>query len=352
MPYETGTASSPTDLLQKIGAFISSHGWTIDSSIAAGYWDGTGGPGWRLHAHRGSVYAHFRAVVNEAWENTSHIALNIVGFQGSPTYRWSGIGIVVGNGYNGANLWRDQPGVPVGCVNLLPVGAGMSLPQGAISWYHFFADATGDNIAIVIEKTAGIFTRMEWGTSLKKLGAWTGGAYFGAALGGYSMGYPPAGVNQPGFVYSACLPGVLNSSHYSAFCVQANVDAFSGHWAALWAAGGTEDGYGYTGQHIMTGSTYNINAGQYTPEYIELAKRLTSSMSGQSLFLPIRVFAERGLVASGEWSLIGTVPNIYASNACSKGFSPAGLYTWGSDQYRVFPGPTDAPHLGYAIKVV
>ncbi len=351
MPYETGTASSPADLLQKIGTFISSHGWTIDSSVVAGYWDGTGGPGWRLHAHRGVVYVNLRAAVNESYESAVHADTTIVGFRASPAYRYSGIDISVGTGYNGANLWRDQPGVPVGCTNLWPVGSGMQLPQGAISWYHFFADATGDNIIVVVEKTAGVFTHLFWGTSLKKLGTWTGGPYFGAAIHGYSVGADPNTAHH-GLLWSAVCPGTNSTSWSSAFCVRIDVDTWIGKWASNADGSVGYDAYGYTGWRLLSCATFDISCHSNVPEYGEMLKRLTSSMSGQSVFLPIRILAERNAVSSGEWSFIGTIPNIFCSNACDKGFAPAGLYSWGSDQYRVFPGPVNATHLGYAVKVV
>jgi hypothetical protein len=220
----------------------------------------------------------------------------------------------------------------------------MQLPQGAISWYHFFADAAGDNIMVVVEKTANVFTNMYWGTSLLKLGSWTGGPYFGGAVQGYYLATSPTS-DSPGFLQSARCPGCFSAGSPFTF-VRVDVDSFTGKWVGM---DNTTNGYsGYTGK-IGASCVCDSPTNSLAPSYIKYIDRLTYVMTGQSLLLPIRLLVSRD---AGGMSFIGSIPNVFASNACVKGFTPATLYNWGPDQYRIFPGPSSNPGLGFAVKQV
>lgn len=336
MAWQSGTATSPADLLQKIAAFIAANGWTQDSSIADG-------AGWRLHAHKGAVYVNIRASVNESSSTSAftdkYTAAN-----------WSGMCLYLGSGYSGASSWRDQVGGPKNAATPAnTVGTAVSLPQGAITGYQFFADATGDNIVVVVEKTSGIFTHMGWGTSLQKMGTFTGGQYIFASNGGY---YIPqsAATNGPGYALSATCPGAGDSMDTSTPCVfvRADVDAFTGKWVGIGTT--TVGAQGYTGK-VGSSCVHPMGTPVYSraPGYTGLDSRVTNSMTGQSLLLPVRITVARD---TGGNSFIGALPSIFQSNACSKGFSPGAQYLWGADTYRVFPGPSSNPQYGFAVKQV
>jgi hypothetical protein len=225
----------------------------------------------------------------------------------------------------------------------------MVLPQGAIAGYHFFADSTGDNIVVVVEKTSGIFAHCGWGTSLNKLGTWTGGPYFFGSTAGYAISYNQAALN-PGFAYSAETPGISGDPRdvsYSTTFIRADVDAFTGKWIGV---GSTTTGYaGYTGK--VGRSIVPVNDGTLNglPSYSDYYNRLTSKMTGQSLMLPVRLLVDRD---TGGSSFVGSLPNIFLCNAWDKGYTAAAEYLWGTDTYMVFPGPQNFPGLGYAIKKV
>lgn len=327
MAYQNGTAISPADLLQKLAVFLTANGWTQDLSVADG-------AGWRLHAHKGGVFINLRAAINEAQASL---------FDGVYTYPWSGIALYGGTGFTPGNTWKTQPGGPLGNGTASVVGAGSPMASGAISGYHFFADITGDTIVAVIEKTAGVFTHFGWGSSLEKLGTWTGGPYFFAALDGYWMSYNYAS-QDAGCQYSALCPGSARTNPNT--FVRVDVDAFTGKWVGL---GDETTGFrGYTGKR---GSSCWVWSGTSAgaPSYARLNERCTNALNGQSLLLPIRFTVERD---AGGYSFIGSLPHIFLTNACAKGFTPATVYPWGTDQYMVFPGPANGVHGGFAVKKV
>lgn len=338
MAYQNGTATSPTDLLQKLATFLVANGWTQDASASDA-------SGWRFHAHKGTTYINIRSVVNE-----NSTAANFA--DKYTTGAFSAWLLYAGDGYSGAADWRSQSGGPRNVTTPAnTVGVAMLLPQGAVSGYHFFTDATNDNVVVVVEKSASIFVHCGWGASINKMGTFTGGQYFFASSAGYQAQYDQGGA-YAGRAYSAQCPGVFNDPYtgpYSTIFIRADVDAFTGKWITF---GATTTGYNhYTGKTGYSCLRANESTDLYSaaPSYGSYLRRLTSQMTGQSLLLPIRFTVARDTIGN---SFLGDLPNIFLCNAVAKGFTPATLYSWGTDQYRVFPGPQDHPHMGFAVKQV
>ena len=330
MAYQTGTATSPTDLLQKIQAFIAANGWTVD----AGTVDGTG---YRLHAHRGAVYVNLRSAIAE---------LRDAGGTFTPANgnnAFTGINIYTGDGYNAANDWRSQSGGPLGVGTAYNVGNVMPLPAGSIVAYHLFANDAGDHISCVVEKTSGIFTHLGWGVEIEKAGAFAGGQYFFGA-GDIYYYYQTTHV-YPGQALSASTPGChtgysTGSMHYRGY-IKATVDG--GAWVGLGdASTGKTDTFGFCS---ATKYTYqNV----YIPSYRGVHDRAWSTLSNQAIMLPVQFGATR---STGGYSMLGTLPHIYQTNACQRGAAAASEYLWGTDTFMIFPGPENGPD-GYAIRKV
>ena len=137
MAYQTGTASSPIDLVQKMALWLVSIGWTQDMSQAEG-------TGWRAHLHKGAIYVHLRAGMNE----------NV--WQGGQYYSYA-IHLYLSSAFDGSQPWYNQPGnPPLGFQQTYVVGVSMPLMvAGAIQNYYFFSDAA-DNVILVVERTAGL----------------------------------------------------------------------------------------------------------------------------------------------------------------------------------------------------
>jgi len=334
MSYQTGTASNTIDLLQKIGTWLASTGWTIDSSIVRG-------TGWRLHCHKAALYMNFSAGFNEG----GTVAGFINSYGSLNDYL---LALYAGDGYSSGSDWRSQSGGPILTGTANKCGCGCPMPSGAIVAYHFFADSAGDNCVVVIERTAGIFSHMFWGPSLNKIGSWTGGPYFGASLDNYLLGFPVGGgYGTPGLEVSTYPPGL--SKDRAEMYVRADVDTWLNKWVSI-----CQTNTANAGSTGKPGGS-NISTEDATDHGLDIAamvERGTSNLTAQSLLFPIVVGAERD---SAGHSLLGSIPNIFITNACKKGFAAGGEYLWGGDTYKIFPGSTYnavTQHYGFAIKKV
>src|SRR5438477_3589060 len=127
--YQTGTASSPSNLLQTLATWLTAQGWTVNQSA-------TDASGWRLHVSKNSYFMNLRAAMNETIWNTQ----NRAGY---------GIGLYGGTGYSGAAAWNAQAGAPNASGGAIVVGASMNLNSGAIVAYHFLDDGN-DHITVVV----------------------------------------------------------------------------------------------------------------------------------------------------------------------------------------------------------
>lgn len=316
MAYQNGTASSPINLLTQLVTFLAANGWTTDSSVA----DGTSSQGWRAHMHRSGVYANMRACMNESvW----------TGGQGSgPGYA---LALYLGTGYNGANAWDAQAGGPIGSGVSTTVGVGMNLVLGAITGYHFFADATGDNVCVVVENTPGIFRHLGFGVSFLKAGTITGGAYFFGSSSGWGMAAAVSA--SPGSLLTAQTPTAdFDAYSGNTSYLRADVDAFTGKWLSF--GQNTFSGSGYTGKKGWGSCGANFGQPTDIPNYDNFKLRQVSVMNGMANLLPLRIYAERDV--SG-YSLLGSIPGVFFSNGVGLGFSSGSDYVLGADTYKMFP---------------
>lgn len=332
MAYQKGTANDPKDLLQKLAAFLSTNGWTQDMNQAVL-------SGWRLHMHKDSTYIHIRGLVNESADHP-------LGTFGTAI---SGYYLYLGTGFDAGQDWKSQPGSAQGSPGYGMRACGLPSVGGAILAYHFFTtDANNNNVVVVIERAPRIFGHFGWGLSLEKLGAWIGGAYYFGSLGSRYTDFHNQAAG-PGFSNdSSYPPGTLRNDDATVF-VRCDADTFTGKWVGI--TGSLTDYQGYTGRRGESTSWCGAGGpgGGNVPSIGRLQERLTNQLNGQSLLLPIRFAVERG---TGGYSFIGSLPNIYVTNACAKGFTPATQYSWGTDDYIVFPGPNENPSMGFAVRKV
>lgn len=321
--YQTGAATSPTDLLTKLVTFLVANGWTSDASFGEG-------AGWRAHLHNGANYVHMRAAMNEnIWSN----------FGAQAGYS---IGMYVGTAYNGAAAWDNQTtGAPIGIAVSYPMGLSMPLSVGPFVNHYFFTD--GSNVVVVVEKVSGIFDHMGWGASLNKFGTWTGGAYFFASSGGrfaHQADAPP----QNGFDTTSNCPCANQDAHGGGcFFLRADVDSWTGKWIGFTANPGAF--FGTTGKGGMTSvagagaqvpfaSVPIYATGVADPQNFQTLQ--TSQQDGRANLLPIHVYVLRDGTTTGL-SPVGTIPNIYFTNGVGNGFSKGSEYTIGANVYKMFP---------------
>lgn len=328
MSYQHGSATTSTDLLQQLVTWLVGLGWTQDRSAVEG-------SGWTASLHHNANYVHMRAVENEGAKPWN------VNF-GSPHY---GLHMYTGTAFNGSNPFNNQPtGAPIGSTTF-PIGVGMQLSAGPFSNYYFFSDSAADNIVVVVEKTPGLFCHLGWGLSILKEGAITGGPYFFGSASGYYTSDTSTGANVPGFTSTSDCPfvnrdGVGGGSGF----VRADVDSWTGKWVGIFnSASGADQGFtGKQGDSSVCGTncTMKLNYPVYAESsggVTQFQNEQTSEQDGRANLLPIIVWVLRDGTSTG-FSILGTIPNVFSTNAVGNGFSNADEYLLGPTTYKLFPG--------------
>lgn len=156
MAYQTGTASSQEDLMDKLQTFAAANGWTVDNFDTSND---------KLSLHKGSIYVHFH------WDNASWIGIfQSLGFISTGT----GVG---SHTDDSGNLCAETGAISSS------VGHKVWLLEQSYTAYHFFENGAGaeDYIHIVVEQDAGVFRHFSFG-EITKFNDFTGGEY---AVGHY-----------------------------------------------------------------------------------------------------------------------------------------------------------------------
>lgn len=339
MSYQTGTPTSPVDLLQTFVTWLVSIGWTSDKSAAAG-------SGWESHLHKSGVYVHLRAAVAErTW--SSHDEADAAG---------TALSLFLSTGFDGSGAWDAQPGnPPVESATSNVIGCGMNLTAGPFANYYFFADAAGDNVALILERSVGLFVYLFWGKSLAKAGTWTGGMYFGASSSGFYASDHLLAANTPGWTETSPCPGSHDDANASpAGYVLCDSDSFTGKWIGIGETTVPSSGYtGRTGASSVFASDQTHGGIVQTTSIPRFATAVdspfvnphqfqfqqTSILDGRVNLLPVLWWVGRdgSSGSTGGFSLIGSIPGIFFSNGVGNGFGSAGEYTIGGDTYKLFP---------------
>lgn len=327
MQYQTGSATSSTDLVQQLVTWLVGLGWTQDRSAVEG-------SGWTATLHNNGNFVNLRAVENESaqpWHFNN----------GSAHY---GVHMYLSTAYSSGQPFNNQAtGAPIASGGSFPVGVGMQLSAGPFPNYYFFADATADNIVVVVEKTSGLFVFIGWGLSIQKAGAFTGGPYFFGTASGYYTSFTGSGANSPGFTVSSD-PPFVNQDAIGGGCgfVRADVDSWTGQWVSIYnsAAGGAQGFTGKEGDTSVRGLSNSMKANfpayaiSFLPYHFQFAQ--TSEQDGRANLLPPLLWVLRDGTTTG-YTLLGSPPFIFATNAVGHGFSNAEEYVLGSTTYKLFP---------------
>lgn len=218
MAYETGSASSPSDLLDKLRAFLLANGWTINSFV-------TIGSGKRLHIQKGACYFNFRSYHGENTTPTNDLNAQ------STTAFW-GIGGYPSDGYSGASNWNAQPGYPL--YSSYCRGGYANQLSSAIPTYHFFTYPEITEVHVVIEFVTGKFQHINFGDLLKYNGSAPGGRWISMPTP-----YDTALPNQYGYEYSAGAGSMVpfrgayyhGSPNSGSSIIRVNIDNHDG-WAS------------------------------------------------------------------------------------------------------------------------
>ena len=342
--YQTGPATSPVNLLQTLVTWLVAQGWTTDLSAA----DGTSSQGWRAHLHKGGLYVNFRAATDEKIFHYRPAGApgSIVDYDWDPGF---GIGFYLGTGFSGAATWWEQAGRPTvpdagADGGVTGTGAGMNLPSGSISGYHFFDDGA-DNVVVVVEKTPGIYVHLGWCPAL--VGAGNPEAFphfFGSSPAAYVT--DNSGVTGPGLTATAHAPGTHSFVHslYVDGTAFWRVDAAT--WSSRWVSNsgapsnpvpGREYGWaGRPGRAAVNQSsqTFGLEEGEYVGWRI-LKDRAWQTAQVAALPLPVHLHVK--LEPQARWAHVGRHPSTFYSSAVGHGFSPGQIAPIGGQNYMLFP---------------
>ncbi len=318
--YQTGTASGPNDLLQKLVTWLVAQAWTQNMSAAAG-------TGWRAHLSKGGRYVNLRAMVNEHADWAYHVATN--GY---------GIGLYLGDGYDGGVAWNLQSGGPLYTSTTDRVGAGMRLPSGAVSAYHFFDDGA-DHITVVVERTPGNCVHMGWGPSLAKTGyTWDCWYFYGSNPSYYCGVDPPDSI--PGCDLTAAAPMSHSFAYggYNYTCAYVRVD--SSIYAPLWvgiseSAGSAYGNTGKTGHNALSVAQTTPALMSEIPQIGLMQQRGWQTAFAGALLLPLHCFVKS---TTGRWIPVGYPPTVFFCGAVGHGFASGEVYAVGGVNYMLFPG--------------
>jgi hypothetical protein len=318
--YATSTASSPTDLLQKLVAWLVTQGWTSDASQADS-------SGWRAHLHKGSVYVHMRAAMNETVWN----------YQMGAGY---GIGLYLSDGFTGVGTsWRAQgtaiTGFPCFYGTSNCVGAGMSILNGSMTYYFF--DDGADNITVVVDRGSNLYVHMGWGTTLQKIGFSSDYWYFYGSSSSYLNNQKTGNIAGSDLTsYGPLAMGDASGAYYhaSAF-VRVDAAVWTNRWVGL--SSSTTSETGYTGRAAK--GVWDPSGGMdaYVTEHPNL--RYLFARSWQTSFVGALLFPSYVFCAStaARWIPIGYAPPVFHFNGVGHGFNPATVYAVGGVNYMMFP---------------
>lgn len=304
MAYQTGTASSQQDLLDKLQTFAAANGWTVDN------WD-TGNK--KLSMHKSTVYVHFR------WDSvasTGSIGLyHSLGFVAAGTNPWqhtddSGSGYTTATGAVTSQRRIDRIG------------------DGPFTTYYFFEDDT--YIHMVLEYAPGLYRHCYFGI-MTKLGTWTGGEYMGGTI--WYMG---SGVGDFPQDTRHALPFGAGHTQNSTDNMTIHAEGMPGEpsastkWGVSW--GGTIAGNdrAAVGRLNMFGG---LRDGPLTNAFAWIP---ANPNNGYIPLVPIPIYLRDDAGLSPEkWHLLGYAPDVRVCNI--RHLEPAEEKTIGSDTWTFFP---------------
>ena len=166
MAYETGIASTVTDILDKLRLFAAGNGWVINRWVSAGN-------GYELCLSKENCYFNLRAYSNELFK-----------FRGQDvsSVRW-GIAINGSDSYSESSAWDQQPGRPVHPTSNYTISSYLPLVLGTGPFpsYHLFE--TDNCIYLELEVRTDTFQRLGFGRLTPFNAATIGSPFFYATSG-------------------------------------------------------------------------------------------------------------------------------------------------------------------------
>ncbi len=280
--YETGVASTPLDLLEKLETFAEAHGWTADITVTASsrvLWNNSGG----------QVYMAVLAAAT-TWQTFGCLSVD------------TGV------------AWNAQPGIS-GWSHTVTWGAGPFVA------YHFYVgdEDNNDYIHVIVEISAGVFRHWTAGQLVKR-GSYTGGVYTDSiAISG-----------------TAARRNESNSSEHRYIC-DARCDTNRG--GHIWV---DYDSKVDNWQRVEEASSFTTTkcAGSFRTNGLidALVSIGYTRWAERTMLWPLEYFANR---QSSLRSPIGRIPHMRACNMTN--LAPGDIITVGGETWQAFPPITSRP---------
>jgi hypothetical protein len=274
--YETGTATDTTDLIDKLIAFATTNGWTVNTPAS------------------GRVFTKGGLFFGLQWGVST---VNVAG----------------ATGYNAGAAWNAQPGAS----GTQPLSNDMA---GPFNSYHFFTDTAPDYLHVVVEKTPGVYKHFMFG-QLVKHGTFTGGEYIGAVYWHPTNVSSVVTPNYPNNTYHA-LPfdgAASNAPAANRSSVRADIDSKTDNWMLFQSANS------YNGNHAK-------GAIRASTILEALQERTPNQFNQITPLLPMMIAAER---PSTVTSPLGYVPDMRLVNVSN--IDPGAVVTIAGIEWLVFP---------------
>lgn len=315
MAYENATASSFTDLFDKLATFATANGWTKNEPA--------GLTSDRVFFSKNNVYVSFR------WVTVSPTAVAIyqaTGYTAGPApgsqANDSGNGYVPGT-FTDANVKTSR------CAYMT---------NSSMTYWFFENDSSPAYIHVVvtIDGTASNkFSHFGFG-ELVKQGTWTGGEYvYGHYYRTSAIG---SGICSTDEGSTWLLDGGLGSTTpttWRTYAATLRMESLPGQAAS------TRWGLCYGGDTPGTDRggnvRYNIQGGfRAGPVAATFGRFQTSQTTGLTAMYPINVYYDRGVVSSArQWYPLGYMADVRATDMTN--YSEAQELTVGADTWVVFP---------------
>jgi hypothetical protein len=307
--YESSTASSISDLFDKLATFATANGWTKNEP--AGLTTD------RLCLSKSGVFVNFR------WATTSPTAVGIyhaLGYTTSATNPGNHTSDS-GNGFYSATTVTNA--------NILSSRYAL-VTNGSMTYWFFENDSSPAYIHVVVTTGALQYSHFGFGELIKQ-GTWTGGEY---AYGHY---YNTAGTNvQLAETSSFLLDGGLGNqtpTTYRPFAATVHIESLPGQAASTkW---GLSWGGDSAGTDRATLTRYNIQGGfRGGPVAAAFARFTSSPTTGLSAMYPVNLFYD-GAGSPRQWYPLGYMGDVRGIDTLN--YSEAQEITVGADTWVVFP---------------
>lgn len=279
MAFQTGTASSPTDLLSLLVTFATANGWVVYTPTS----------GYVFHNPTTGQYVGVAANTN--------------------TFLLAGA-----LGYNSGAAWNAQPGATTNT-------ARANDCAGPYKAYYFFSGP--GYIHVVVERSTNLFKHFMFG-ELEKAGSYVGGHYFDATHHDMTE-YSPT--NRTHNLLNHNVHRYLFDARESGAPVYGSIridyDGKTNNWLSRGSQGANS-----VGESNIYKSIVRFEFSRYWPFFFNSPNLFNQ----RTVLIPIDVFVSR---PSNLFSPVGTVKDVRFLNI--KNFTPGEILTLGSDEWYVFP---------------